>query len=84
MIALLRASAGKSAAAEEVTVMTPAFDVEIDATYLLGADAPDAVSHPHALAAGRAVLVDDWTVSVIEVRHADAARITSEILALAV
>lgn len=80
MIVAFRAAAGRSVALEEVTVITPVFDVAIELTYLVGADV-DATSQPHPFAAGRLAPVLACTVSVIEVRHADAAKTTSEIFA---
>lgn len=69
-----------------VTVITPLLSVVTFTTYFVGALASAApevspASHPQALAAGSTVLAVDWTVSVMEVRHADAAKITSETLA---
>ena len=63
----------------EVIVTNPAVVVTIEATYLL---VEVADSQPQPPAAGR--VVDDCTVSVIEVRHDDPARISSETLALTV
>ena len=60
--------------------MTPPFaSVATEATYL---EVAAVDSQPHALAAGKAIA--DWAISVIEVRHADAARITSDTLAFLV
>lgn len=64
----------------DVMVTMPAASVAIDATYLL---AGLVLSQPQAPAAGNA-LVEDCTVSVIEVRHAEPAKTTSETLALTV
>lgn len=60
-----------------VTVMTPAAVVATEATYF---DVELADSQPHPLAVIEAAL-PVCTVSVIEVRHDDAARINSETLA---
>lgn len=74
----------RSAAAVVVTVTTPASVVVIDSTYLLGALAatpPVFCSQPQASAAGNVAPEADCTVSVMLVRHCDAASTTSDTLA---
>lgn len=63
----------------DVTVITPVADVLTKATYL---ELPPAVddSQPQPSAAGKEP-EPDWTISVIDVRHCDAAKMTSDILA---
>lgn len=58
------------------TVITPLPSVETDATYC---DVAVEDSQPHSLAIGSEV--EDWITSVMVVRQAEAAKITSEFLA---
>lgn len=64
-----------------VTVMTPAALVVMVETYFDGAEAASTTSQPQLLAPGKVSEAVVCTASVIAVRHVDAARITSDILA---
>lgn len=66
----------------ETTITSPSAVVLIEATYLL---VDDAASQPQLPAVGSEEPEGKvWTVSVIDVRQADAARISSDTLALTV
>lgn len=85
-ISLPRASEGRSVALVVRTTMAPALEVVTLRTYLVALEAALLVvldSQPHALAAGKPE-VEDCTLSVMEVRQAEAANTTSAIFARAV
>lgn len=78
LMVLLLASVPTPEAAE-VTVMTPPFDTDKLETILDAAEVPVVQPQSALSAAGREL--PDWKTSVTEVRHCDAAKMTSDTLA---